>query len=91
MKTAAFNRWAAQVNQLSAQQREQLLALIRPTIDLDRVNTVIGQSVALPPCCAHCGAAGSYRHGHHRGLQRYRCRVCRKTFTALTGTPMSFL
>ena len=91
MKTAAFTRWAAQVVQLSKQQREQLLALIQPSIDLDRVCTVVDGRLGVPPCCAHCGAAGSHRHGRHRGLQRYRCRVCRKTFTGLTGTPLARL
>jgi hypothetical protein len=28
------------------------------------------------------------RHGHANGLQRYRCRDCGKTFSALTGTPL---
>ena len=49
MKTAAFTRWAAQVVQLSKQQREQLLALIQPSIDLDRVCTVIDGRLACRP------------------------------------------
>lgn len=62
-----------------------------PAIDLDRVCAVIDQTVPASACCAHCEAEGCHRHGHHRGLQRYRCRICRKTFTGLTGTPMARL
>ena len=91
MRAAAFTRWAARVVQLSKQQRERLLALVQPSVDLDRVCAVIDGSLAASPCCPHCGAAGSYRHGHHHGLQRYRCRACRKTFTGLTGTPLARL
>jgi transposase-like protein len=31
------------------------------------------------------------RNGHANGLQRYRCRECCKTFSALTGTPLNRL
>ena len=31
------------------------------------------------------------RNGHADGLQRYKCRVCGRTFNALTGTPLARL
>jgi transposase-like protein len=31
------------------------------------------------------------RFGHSAGQQRFRCKVCGKTFIALTGTPMQRL
>lgn len=43
------------------------------------------------PCCPACRAERPYRHGLDRGIQRYRCRTCRKTFNALSGTPVSRL
>lgn len=40
--------------------------------------------------CPHCGNAGFARWGRTgTGEQRYRCGGCRKTFTGLTGTPLS--
>ncbi len=42
-------------------------------------------------CCPTCHAERPYRHGHDRGVQRYRCRACGKTFSALSGTPLSRL
>ncbi|MFB9287418.1 hypothetical protein ACFFTM_03525 [Pseudoduganella plicata] len=32
-----------------------------------------------------------YRHGVCYGLQRYRCRQCRRSFNALTNTPLAFI
>ena len=79
-----------QVVLLTRRQRTQLLDTLRPAIGMDRVCAVIGQSSA--PCrCPACGAPRPYRHGYDRGLQRYRCRDCGKTFNPLTGTPLARL
>lgn len=43
------------------------------------------------PHCPHCGEARPWRYGHASGLQRWRCRACRSTFNALTGTPLARL
>jgi transposase-like protein len=91
MKAAAFKKWSAQLLQLSKQQRDQLLALLRPSVELDRVCAVINSSQPASCECVHCRTPQCYRHGFHRGLQRYRCRSCGKTFTALTGTPLARL
>lgn len=46
----------------------------------------------LNPDCSHFEVAGQgniQRFGvTERGVQRFRCKECRKTFTELTGTPM---
>jgi len=91
MKATAFKRWAARVAQLSRQQREELLAILRPAVDQDRVCSVIDSARPAPERCLYCDAPGLRRHGRHRGLQRYRCRACGKTFTALSGTPLARL
>ena len=51
----------------------------------------IVEQPAAPPCCPHCQASKPYRHGHAHGLQRYRCRSCRRTFNLLSGTPLARL
>jgi transposase-like protein len=49
-------------------------------------------SHARPLQCVHCGAASPRRWGTGgRGLQRWRCRVCERTFSAATGTPFARL
>jgi transposase-like protein len=76
---------------LNWQQRSALLAALRPAIGLDRVCDTIEGARPAPLCCPDCGASRHYRHGVNRGLQRYRCRACGRTFNALSGTPLARL
>jgi transposase-like protein len=41
--------------------------------------------------CPHCGSQKLHRWGHVSGLPRYRCVDCRRSFNALTGTPLARL
>ena len=41
--------------------------------------------------CPHCASAGAVSRGKARGLRRYRCKACGRTFGALTGTALSGL
>lgn len=41
--------------------------------------------------CPHCGNGHVVRNGSASGLQRYKCRICGRTFNALTGTPLARL
>ena len=56
-----------------------------------RVRQIIEQRVSEAPKCPRCGAAHIRRYGVEHGLQRYRCVGCRRTFNALTGTPLARL
>jgi transposase-like protein len=57
-----------------------------------QVDTVI-ETARERPRCAHCQGTDCVKWGHSSGLQRYRCRnpECRKSFNALTGTPLARL
>jgi len=90
MQASSFRKWLARITQLSQRQREQLLALLRPAIGLDQACATIEQARSVS-ACPHCDGRRLHRHGHDRGLQRYRCCSCRKTFSALTGTPLARL
>ncbi len=41
--------------------------------------------------CPHCACTHLHRSGFASGLQRYRCLGCRRSFNALTGTPLARL
>lgn len=41
--------------------------------------------------CPRCQSASCYRNGQANGMQRFRCRECRRSFNALTGTPLARL
>ncbi len=38
------------------------------------------------PLCPRCGSTDIVRFGKRRGVQRYRCKACGRTFTDFTGT-----
>lgn len=42
------------------------------------------------PHCPACSAERPYRWGKSGTTQRWRCRSCQKTFTALSGTPLAY-
>lgn len=52
---------------------------------------VIEGTTAVTPSCPHCAATKVVKNGSADGLQRYKCKLCRKTFNALTGTPLARL
>lgn len=41
--------------------------------------------------CPRCGGVRVHRCGHASGLQRFRCLGCRRSYNALTGTPLARL
>ncbi|MBQ5942601.1 IS1595 family transposase [Massilia sp. AB1] len=85
-----FATWMRQLPLLTKGQRGKLMEALGPALGLDRLREAI--EVNRPaPCGPACEAGRPYRHGQLRGLQRYRCRACGKTFTALSGTPLSRL
>ncbi|GGY55662.1 IS1595 family transposase [Pseudoduganella albidiflava] len=51
---------------------------------------LIEEAAGRPPC-PHCGCQRAHRCGQASGLQRYRCVACRRSFNALTGTPLARL
>ena len=53
--------------------------------------TAIEARFACAPQCPHCEATAIKKWGSANGLKRYRCKVCRVTFNALTGTPLAQL
>ncbi|MFC5512317.1 IS1595 family transposase [Massilia jejuensis] len=91
MQARRFTLWLRQLSTLTRRQRAHLVQALRPSLGLDRVCEAIDGTACLPPRCPACKSERSYRHGHSRGLQRYRCRACGKTFTRLSGTPLSRL
>jgi len=54
---------------------------LKDTGEAELINSVV------PETCPYCGEADFSRFGMTtNGVQRYRCKVCSKTFTPITGT-----
>ena len=89
MKVSDFRGWFDKVSQLSRGQQEQVR---------QRLGQVAPQTAVVnwlehfhEPCCPACQADRPYRWGRQAGLQRFRCRACKHTFTAVSGTPLARL
>jgi transposase-like protein len=91
MKAPGFKKWFAALLALNQPQRLRVLDALRPPAGLHRLLALIEQLRGPGRRCPHCRCPGWHRHGHANGLQRYRCRGCRRTFNDLTGTPLARL
>ena len=81
----------AQFPQLSRRQRLTGIALLQDGATQAAAIALIEQTAQADLHCPACAATRVHRHGHAHGLQRYRCVPCRKTFNALSGTPLAHL
>lgn len=91
MKAAEFRTWMEAFDRMSRGQRDKLREQLQRGACGDKGVGLIEQSLAGQPVCPHCAGAETYRWGKSCGLQRYRCRSCKHTFNALTGTPLAGL
>lgn len=89
MKASDFRGWFEKLSQLSRGQQEQVrqrLGQVAP-----QTAVVKGLEHFHEPGCPVCQADRPYRWGRQAGLQRFCCRACKHTFTAISGTPLARL
>ena len=84
MKTPEFLELVSVINQLDHHQRTILTSALTQLSDEPRVSELIERAFDAKNSCPYCSHGNPYRHGTAHGLQRYRCKVCKKTFNALT-------
>ena len=75
---------------LSPVELAQLRKSIATMVDAGECIGLIEQ-VALGRGCPHCRSLRVHRRGFASGLQRYCCLCCRRSYNALTGTPLARL
>lgn len=89
MRQRDMKRLTAKVPELTHVQRQalmrQLAAMEGQTASVGVIEEQMGGQ------CPHCGSARMVRNGRAHGLQRYKCRACKRSFNALTGTPLARL
>ncbi|WP_243975142.1 transposase-like zinc-binding domain-containing protein [Vibrio natriegens] len=62
---------------------------VKEKLDSDIVGKVIAEREQVVSDCPHCHSMEFVKHGvTAKGIQRYRCKGCKKTFCSLTGTPL---
>ena len=103
MKSEDFLVWLSAISGMGADQRAEALAALekaaageaasganRGSRREDALGTSGVERVAAQGC-PHCAGREIVGWGRSDGLLRYRCKSCRRTFNALTKTPMAHL
>jgi transposase-like protein len=91
MEHGIFRAWLAEVDDLTVDQRLELEEVLADRPPRTAVTAVIEASLGDERRCPHCGHGTSVGCGKADGLQRFRCKMCGKSFNALTGTPLARL
>jgi transposase-like protein len=90
MKAAQFQKLVEQLDDLSPEQRGALAKALANGSEAAETTALIEARFADEATCPHCQGEGQ-KWGFSAGLRRYRCRSCKASFNALTGTPLAFL
>lgn len=91
MKAMVFKQWLEQMAHLTTRQRTALQTTLSAQTEIHATLELLEEHARTCTQCPHCGGAPIQRWGHSEGLQRYRCKACRRTFNTLTGTPLARL
>jgi transposase-like protein len=76
--------------QLSADELACLQNFIQAAVLPGQCFTLIEEAAGMR-ACPHCAGSRCHRCGQANGLQRFRCLGCKRSFNALTGTPLARL
>jgi len=90
MKVEAFQALLAQMPSLTEAQLDELVLAVEKRQSKTKALRVLEGAWGAPKC-GHCASGKVVKNGHSRGLQRYCCRACGKTFNTTTGTPLAGL
>lgn len=91
MENAAFQAWLSASELLTTSQREEALAALSGQSGRAASVLAVERGLDEERHCPHCDTPGAVRRGLSRGLWRYQCKGCGRTFNAVTGTPLSGL
>ena len=58
---------------------------------MDRITSYNVCYTKLLRFCPHCKSSEKVRWGKRQGIQRYKCKACKKTYNSLSGTPLARL
>lgn len=91
MNEKEFRAWASEIDALTQEQKVEVAGiLVAENAEAVSIAT-IELRVGKDRICPHCETSGAISKGTARGLRRYLCKDCGKTFNALSGTPLSRL
>ena len=88
MKASDFNQLKQTISGLSPRQKTDLEKHLLNPEAKPQVLKLLEQILSE---CPHCQHDDAYKWGTSKGRQRYRCKSCKKTYNALTGSELSGL
>ncbi len=91
MDNEYFQDWLAVIDNLGDAQRAEAEAVLLGRCEAVSSLAAVELAVDDDRCCPHCSTPGAVSRGKARGLRRYQCKNCRRTFNAATGTRLSGL
>ncbi len=92
MEHRKFKRRLAElIEELTPAQAHKLVDAISKRGTGDTAQKLIDGKFQADLKCPHCKERHIHRHGMARGLRRYKCLACARTFNALTDTPLARL
>ena len=91
MDIKGFQAWLSAARGLTRAQRREALAVLSGRSEGEASKAAIELGVDEARRCPHCAREGAVSRGMARGLRRYQCKGCGRTFNALSGTPLSGL
>ena len=91
MDGKGFQSWLSAASGLTRAQRREALAVLSGRSEGAASKAAIELGVDEARRCPHCATEGAVSRGMARGLRRYQCKGCGRTFNALSGTPLSGL
>jgi len=91
MRANRFSHLMKASEQLTLGQRRLLLKRLKEAEHEQQVVEWIEPEPGKRPACPYCKAEDPIRWGRSHGLSRFRCRNCKRTFNALTSTPLAHL
>ena len=90
MERKPFLQLLSQLENLTNLQKQKLLTQINENMSEKSISLIESQFNHTKNC-PHCQSSDISRWGKSNDLQRFRCKECKKTFNALTGTSLSRL
>jgi len=76
---------------LNHSQLRHLGVRVQECLENNEVNCAIEKRLLKLTHCIFCKSSQTVRWGHSSGLQRFRCKQCRRTFNELSGSPFTKL
>lgn len=92
MNTQNIVRFIGAINSLNTRNYTLLKSAIEKRDSEKFVSRLLNSDlVEEDRCCPYCESKSIHKWGVRNDLQRYKCKICKRTFNTLTGTPLSNL